>query len=110
MPVYTPPLRDMQFVLHELLNVSDEFKALPKHAETDADTINAVLEEGGKFAAEVLFRSTFREIPKAVNSTVTRTKSRLPMVSKRRTHSMWPGGGQRSAVTLNSVARACPLW
>ena len=53
MPVYNPPLRDMQFVLHELLHVSDEFKALPKHAETDEDTINAVLEEGGKFAAEV---------------------------------------------------------
>jgi alkylation response protein AidB-like acyl-CoA dehydrogenase len=55
MPVYNPPLRDMQFVLHELLNVSAELKALPKHAETDADTINAVLEEGGKFAAEVIF-------------------------------------------------------
>ena len=55
MPVYNPPLRDMQFVLHELLNVTDEFKALPPHAETDADTINAVLEEGGKFAAEVVF-------------------------------------------------------
>ncbi|PUE12189.1 acyl-CoA dehydrogenase C-terminal domain-containing protein [Limnohabitans sp. T6-20] len=55
MPVYNPPLRDMQFVLHELLHVSDEFKALPKHAETDEDTINAVLEEGGKFAAEVVF-------------------------------------------------------
>ena len=39
MPTYTPPLRDMQFVLHELFKVSDEFKALPKHAETDVDTI-----------------------------------------------------------------------
>ena len=40
----------MQFVLHELLNVVDEFKMIPAHAEVDADTINAVLEEGGKFA------------------------------------------------------------
>lgn len=55
MPAYTPPLRDMQFVLHEVLKVSDEFKALPKHADIDSDTINAVLEEGGKFAAEVTF-------------------------------------------------------
>lgn len=55
MPQYNPPLRDMQFVLHELLNVADELKMLPPHAETDADTINAVLEEGGKFAAEVIF-------------------------------------------------------
>ncbi len=55
MPTYTPPLRDMQFVLHEVFNVADEFKAMPTHAETDADTINAVLEEAGKFAAEVAF-------------------------------------------------------
>jgi hypothetical protein len=55
MPTYTPPVRDMQFVLHEMLNVSDELKALPAHAETDADTINAVIEEAGKFAAEVTF-------------------------------------------------------
>ena len=55
MPVYNPPLRDMQFVLHEVFNVEAEFKAMPAHAETDADTINAVLEEAGKFAAGVAF-------------------------------------------------------
>jgi alkylation response protein AidB-like acyl-CoA dehydrogenase len=55
MPQYNPPLRDMHFVLHEVLKVTDELKAMPQHADIDADTINAVLEEGGKFAAEVLF-------------------------------------------------------
>ena len=54
MPAYIPPLRDMQFVLHEVLNVADEMRALPAHADIDADTINAVIEEGGKFAAEVV--------------------------------------------------------
>jgi len=55
MPTYNPPLRDMQFVMHELLNVCADFKAMPLHAEMDADTINAVLEEGGKFAKDVIF-------------------------------------------------------
>ena len=55
MAQYTPPLRDMQFLLHEVLNVPEELKALPSHAEIDADTINAVLEEGGKFASQVIF-------------------------------------------------------
>jgi alkylation response protein AidB-like acyl-CoA dehydrogenase len=55
MPTYTPPLRDMQFVMHELLKVVDDFKAMPQHAELDVDTLNAVLEEGGKFAADVIF-------------------------------------------------------
>ncbi|GAA3983892.1 acyl-CoA dehydrogenase C-terminal domain-containing protein [Comamonas faecalis] len=55
MPTYTPPLRDMQFVLHEVFQVTEAFKAMPRHADVDADTINAVLEEAGKFAAEVTF-------------------------------------------------------
>src|SRR5512140_4046722 len=55
MPTYTPPLRDMQFVMHEVLKVTDELKAIPRYAEADADTINAVLEEAGKFAVEVVF-------------------------------------------------------
>jgi len=55
MPSYTPPLRDMQFVMHEVFRVTEEFKAMPQHAEVDEDTINAVLEEAGKFAAGVAF-------------------------------------------------------
>ena len=55
MPTYTPPLRDMQFVMHEVFNVTADLQQIPKHADMDADTINAVLEEGGKFAAEVAF-------------------------------------------------------
>ena len=55
MPTYTPPLRDMQFVMHEVLKVVDDFKQMPQYAEIDVETISAVLEEGGKFAAEVIF-------------------------------------------------------
>ncbi len=55
MPTYTPPLRDMQFVMHEMLKVVDDFRQIPKYADIDADTVNAVLEEGGKFATEVTF-------------------------------------------------------
>ena len=55
MPTYTPPLRDMQFVLHELFKVTDDLQAVPRYADLDADTIRAVLEEAGKFASEVAF-------------------------------------------------------
>jgi alkylation response protein AidB-like acyl-CoA dehydrogenase len=54
MPHYTPPLRDLHFVLHELLDAVPTLSAIPAHAELDADSVNAVLEEGGKFAAEVI--------------------------------------------------------
>ena len=52
---YTAPLRDMQFVLHELLGVEAELKALPPYAELDADTINSITEEAAKFTQEVTF-------------------------------------------------------
>ncbi|GAB3468134.1 acyl-CoA dehydrogenase C-terminal domain-containing protein [Polaromonas eurypsychrophila] len=54
MPQYSPPLRDMQFVMHEVLKVTDELKPIAKYADADVDTINAILEEGGKFASEVI--------------------------------------------------------
>ena len=54
MAIYNPPMRDMQFVMHELLNAVPKLQEVPAHADLDAQTLNAVLEEGGKFAAEVL--------------------------------------------------------
>ena len=55
MPSYNPPLRDMQFLMHEVFKVTDDYRQMTAHAEVDADTINAVLEEAGKFAANVTF-------------------------------------------------------
>jgi len=54
MPKYTPPLRDQQFVLHELLKVEETYRSIPAFKEVDADTLNQVLEEAGKFCADVL--------------------------------------------------------
>ena len=55
MPTYSPPLRDMQFVMHEMFEVTEHFKSIPRYEDFDVDTINAVLEEGGKFATDVIF-------------------------------------------------------
>ncbi len=52
MPSYTAPLRDMQFVLHDLLEVSRQ--DIPGFADMDRDFTAAVIEEAGKVATEVL--------------------------------------------------------
>ncbi|MEL7390863.1 MAG: acyl-CoA dehydrogenase N-terminal domain-containing protein, partial [Pseudomonadota bacterium] len=52
MPSYTPPTKDMQFVMHEVLKVSEA--KTPGYAELEPDFTNAVLEEAGKIASEVL--------------------------------------------------------
>ncbi|MEZ5653369.1 MAG: acyl-CoA dehydrogenase C-terminal domain-containing protein [Burkholderiaceae bacterium] len=55
MPTFVPPLRDMQFVMHELLGVEPVLAGLPAHAEVNRELIDQVLEEGGKFCSEVIF-------------------------------------------------------
>ena len=54
MATYTAPLRDMKFVYHELFN-GDELQKLPGYGDFSADVVDAVLEEAGKLASEVLF-------------------------------------------------------
>jgi alkylation response protein AidB-like acyl-CoA dehydrogenase len=54
MATYSPPLRDMQFVVHELLNAVGQLRQIPQHADLDASTVNAILEEGGKFASDIV--------------------------------------------------------
>ena len=54
MPSYQAPLRDMQFVLHELLDVQADYAAIADYQDMDVDTLNAILEEANKFAAEVV--------------------------------------------------------
>ncbi|MGX0879257.1 alkylation response protein AidB-like acyl-CoA dehydrogenase [Roseovarius sp. MBR-154] len=52
MPSYTAPTRDMQFILHDVLKVSEQ--DTPGYAELDRDFTSAVLEEAGKISSEVL--------------------------------------------------------
>ncbi len=52
MPSYTAPVKDLQFVLHDVLNVSGS--DIPGYDELEADFTSAVLEEAGKLTGEVL--------------------------------------------------------
>ena len=53
MSSYTAPLKDMRFVLNELAGLGEVAK-LPGCADAAPDTVDAILEEAGKFATEVL--------------------------------------------------------
>ncbi|WP_417497023.1 acyl-CoA dehydrogenase C-terminal domain-containing protein [Maricaulis sp.] len=50
---YRAPVRDQRFVLHDVLNIA-QYGDLPGFADADTDTIDAILEEGGKFCEGVL--------------------------------------------------------
>ncbi len=53
MPSYKAPIRDMQFLLHEVFNLS-RFSDLPSFKEADGEMIDAILVESAKFSEEVL--------------------------------------------------------
>lgn len=53
MPAYNAPLRDMKFVMQEMLNVG-QLTEYEKFAEADTNTLDAILEQSAKFTSEVL--------------------------------------------------------
>ena len=54
MPDYKAPLRDMQFILFDVLKVQDAGNSLATYAENTPDVVSAVLEEAGRFCENVL--------------------------------------------------------
>ena len=52
MPSYTPPTKDMQFILHDVLNITES--SIPGYDELEADFTSAILDEAGKLTSEVL--------------------------------------------------------
>src|SRR5688500_11647515 len=53
MPTYRAPTRDCRFILHEVLRL-ENYGNLPPFENASADVTDAILEEAGRFAAEVL--------------------------------------------------------
>lgn len=52
---YQPPLKDIRFVLSDLLGASARLSQLPPFSDVDDELMMQVAEEAGRFASEVLF-------------------------------------------------------
>jgi hypothetical protein len=64
MPVYNPPVKDTRFVYEAVVHL-DHYSNLPGFESASADLVDAVLEEGGKFAAEVMAPLCITASPRA---------------------------------------------
>ena len=54
MTTYKAPIRDMQFVMRDLLNIEKHYQSLPACEEVNGELIDAILGEGSKFSEEVV--------------------------------------------------------
>ena len=54
MPEYKAPLRDIQFVMNELLGSEQHYAALEGAEDATPDMVNAIIQEGAKFCEQVL--------------------------------------------------------
>ena len=54
MQTYRAPVRDMQFVLNEVLRVEDRFAELPGFEEVSAELVDDMLEQAGRIFEEVV--------------------------------------------------------
>ena len=53
MPIYDVPVREMQFLIHDVLQTQN-YSNLPGFADATPDFIDAVLEEAAKFNEQVV--------------------------------------------------------
>ena len=54
MPAYQPPLDDIRFAMRDVLQFDNHYSNLPGAEDADPETVDAILEEGAKFARDVL--------------------------------------------------------
>jgi len=54
MPQYKAPLKDIEFVMNEVLDFEQHYATLPGGEEASPDLVNAILVEAAKFSEEVL--------------------------------------------------------
>src|SRR5215472_12177680 len=67
MAQYVPPLRDIRFVLEQLVDL-DSLSKVEAYAHADPDTVLGVIEESGRFMAEVI--APLNSLGDAVGSTL----------------------------------------
>ena len=104
MAEYTAPLRDMKFVIKELIGL-EAVSSLPGCEEVAPDLVDAVLEEAGKFATGVLSPLNWARRPPRLQAAgrrghhAARVQGRLPSVPR----------GRLAGVELRSALRRSGL-
>ena len=58
MPSYHAPIKDIKFILQNVLEINDS--EIPGYSELDNEYLNAILEEASKISTELIFFNSFK--------------------------------------------------
>ena len=104
MPIHTAPLRDIDFVLHEVLRISQA--DIPGYEDLTPDLTGPVLEEAGKIASNVL--APLNRVGDQEGTSLVMARFGYQRVFPRRSMFCAKAAGRRLILILTMVGRVCP--
>ena len=87
---YQAPLADIQFILNDVLHAPAQLLALPSFAEVDADLVQQVLDEAGKFVTNQV--APLQEVGDSVGCTFAEGRVTTPPGFKQAYQAFWQAG------------------
>lgn len=102
---YRAPIRDIQFALHELLNVEAHYASIPAYTEATRELVDSIIEAGAKFAEEEL--SPLNRIGDEEGCRLENGHVSTPRDSRRPMPTMFPWDMAPLPRRLNMVVKAC---
>ena len=103
---YQPRLEDIQFILEKVLHVPQRIAELPAYAEVDADLMNQVLEEAGKFVGDQI--APLNRVGDEVGAQFSAGQVTMPPGFKAAYQSFWQSGWASLTTATDDGGQALP--
>ena len=103
---YQPRLEDIQFILEKVLHVPQRIAELPAYSEVDADLMNQVLEEAGKFVANEI--APLNRVGDEVGAQFNQGHVTMPPGFKEAYQSFWQSGWASLTTATDDGGQALP--
>jgi alkylation response protein AidB-like acyl-CoA dehydrogenase len=103
---YQPRLEEIQFILEKVLHVPQRIAELPAYSEVDADLINQVLDEAGKFVANEI--APLNRVGDEVGAQFNQGHVTMPPGFKEAYQSFWQSGWASLTTATDDGGQALP--
>lgn len=103
---YQPRLEEIQFILEKVLHVPQRIAELPAYSEVDADLINQVLDEAGKFVANEI--APLNRVGDEVGAQFNQGHVTMPPGFKDAYQSFWQSGWASLTTATDDGGQALP--